>query len=124
MSQCEMVRRCAQLIGNNIDLKAENFCNNAEICERREYTHCHVISSSDVMSAISKLKADKVNDKGLVYSNNFTHGTKLLFLYLSILYTSMVYHGFCPALCICANIIPLPKYSKVNLSVSYKYRGI
>ena len=61
---------------------------------------------------------------GIVYSNNFTHGTELLFLYLGILYTSMTYHGFCPASFICANIIRLPKGSKVNLSDSAKYRSI
>ena len=33
----------------------------------------------------------------------------------------MIYHGFCPASFICANIIPIPK---VNLSDSDKYRSI
>ena len=89
-----------------------------------QYTHCHVSSSSDVMSAIGKLKADTISGNGLVYSNNFTHGTDLLFQYLGILYTSMIYHGFCPASFICANIIPIPKGSKVNLSDSDKYRSI
>ena len=32
--------------------------------------HCHLISSSDVLRAITKLTTDKVNDNGLVYSNN------------------------------------------------------
>ena len=98
--------------------------NNQQICERNECTHCHVISSSDVMSAIGKLKTDKTSDNGLVYSNNFTHGTELLFQYLGILYTSMIYYGFFPASFICANIIPIPKGSKVNLSDSDKYRSI
>ena len=76
------------------------------------------------MSAIGKLKTDKIIDNGLVYSINFTHGTELLFQYLGILYTSMVYHGFCPASFICANVLPIPKSSKVNLSDSDKYRSI
>ena len=76
------------------------------------------------MSAIGKLKTDKISDNGLVYSNNFTHGTELMFQYLGILYTSMIYHGFCPASYICANIIPIIKGSKVNLSDSDKYRSI
>ena len=33
-------------------------------------------------------------------------------------------HGFCPQSFICANIIPIPKGSKVNLSNSDKYRSI
>ena len=36
----------------------------------------------------------------------------------------MVFHGFCPPSFICANIIPIPKGSKVNLSDSDKYRSI
>ena len=76
------------------------------------------------MSAIGKLNTDKISDNGLVYTNNFTHGTELLFQYLGILYTSMIYHGFCPTSFICANIIPIPKGSKVNLSDSDKYRSI
>ena len=36
----------------------------------------------------------------------------------------MVYHGFCHAAFICANIFPVPKGSKVNLSDSDKYRSI
>ena len=43
------------LLVTNIDLEAENFCSNAEICKGSECTHCHVIRSSDVMSAIGKL---------------------------------------------------------------------
>ena len=36
----------------------------------------------------------------------------------------MVYHGYCPQSFICANIIPIPKGSKANLSHSDKYRSI
>ena len=55
----------------NIDLEAESYCKDNEICKESECTHFHVIRSSDVMSAIGKLKSDKVNDNGLVYSNKF-----------------------------------------------------
>ena len=75
-----------------------------ETCRGSECVHCHGISSSDVLRAIIKLKTDQVNDNGLVYSNNFTHGTDLMYLYLSIrhVYTSMIVHGFCPPSFICA----------------------
>ena len=59
----------------------------------------------------------------MIYSNNFIHGTELLFQYLGLLYTSMMYHGIPPSF-ICANIIPIPKGSKANLSDSDKYRSI
>ena len=107
-----------------LELDVEQNCIKDETCKSSECVHCHLISSSDVLRAITKLKTDKVNDNGLVYSNNFIHGTDMMNQYLSILYTSMVFHGFCPPSFICANIIPIPKGSKVNLSNSDKYRSI
>ena len=108
----------------NIHSEAKTICNKSETCRKTKCVHCHIISSADVSIAINKLKSDKVNDNGLVYSNNFNHGTELLFQYLSILFTSMIHHGFCPPTFICANIIPIPKSSKANLSDSDKYRSI
>ena len=99
------------LLATNIDLEAES-CSSAEICERNECTHCHVISSSDVMSAIGKLKTYKISDNGLVSLNNFTHGTELLFQYLGILYTSMIYHGFCPASFFVLTLFPSQKVQR------------
>ena len=101
-----------------------NVCNTTKTCESSDCVHCHLISRTDVSTAVSKLKTDKVNDNGMIYSNNFIHGTELLFQYLGLLYTSMVYHGYCPPSFICANIIPIPKGSKANLSDSDKYRSI
>ena len=40
------------------------------------------------------------------------------------MFTTIVFHSFCPSLFICANIISIPKDSKVNLSDSDKYRSI
>ena len=43
------------LVATNIDLEAESYCKDNEKCKESECTHCHVIRSSDVMSAIGKL---------------------------------------------------------------------
>ena len=94
-----------------LELDVEQNCIKDETCKVSECVHSHLISSSDVLSAITKLKTDKVNDNGLVYSSKFIHGTDMMNQYLSILYTSMVVHGFCPPSFICANIIPIPKGS-------------
>ena len=95
-----------------LELDVEQNCIKDETCKGSECVHCHLISSSDVLRAITKLKTDKVNDNGLVYSNNFIHDTDLMYQYLSILCTSMVVHGFCLPPFICANIIPIPKRLK------------
>ena len=35
-------------------------------CESSNCVYCHLISSTDVSTAVSKLKTDKVNDNGIV----------------------------------------------------------
>ena len=87
-------------------------------------SHCHEINNFDISRAIAKIKSDKISDNGLVYSNNFIYGTNLLHKCLSILFTSMIYHGFAPQTFICAQIIPIPKGSKATLTCSDKYRSI
>ena len=59
-----------------------------------------------------------------MYSNNFIYGINLLNKCLSILFTSIIYHGFAPQNFICAQIIPIPKGSKATLTCSDKYRSI
>ena len=50
----------------------------------------------DVKNAISKLKADKTDEGGILLSNNFICGTNILHFYLSLLFTSMISHCFAP----------------------------
>ena len=116
----------SELIKIQIDSEVVIVCNTTKTCESSNCVHCHLISSTstDVSIAVSKLKTDKFNDNGMVYGNNFIHRIEMLFQYLDLLYTSMVYHGYCPPSFICANIIPIPKGSKANLSDSDKYRSI
>ena len=39
-----------------------NVCNTTKTCESSDCVHCHLISRTDVPTAVSKLKTDKVND--------------------------------------------------------------
>ena len=102
----------------------EHVCNTTETCQSSNCVHCHIIISDHVSIAIGNWKIDKVNDNILIYSNNFILGTKLLFQYFGTNTTSMVYHGYCPPLFVCANVIPISKGSKTNLSDSDKCRWI
>ena len=36
------------------------------------------------------------DEGGILFSNNFIHGTDLLYLYLSMSFNSMIDHGFAP----------------------------
>ena len=91
---------------------------------KERLSHCHEINNFDISRAIAKIKSDKISDNGLVYSNNFIYGTNLLHKCLSMLFTSMIYHGFAPQTFICAQVIPIPKGSKATLTCSDKYRSI
>ena len=90
----------------------------------KDKNHCHEIGSSDVSNAIVKIKSDKISDNGFVYSNNFIFGTNLLYRCLSILFTSMIHHGFAPQTFTCANVIPIPNSAKEALTCSDKYHSI
>ena len=105
-----------------IDICIENKCNNHCIIDNS--MHCHVINSIDVSLAIGKLKSRKINEDGLLYSDNFIHGTELLHLYLSLLFNSMIYHSYAPPPFISASVIPIPKGQKALLTDSDKYRSI
>ena len=71
----------SELMKTQIDSEVANVCNTTKTCESSNCVHFHLISSTDVSTAVSKLKTDKVNDNGMIYSNNFIHGTELLFQY-------------------------------------------
>ena len=40
--------------------------------------HCHIITKADVKKTIQKLKSNKIDEGGILFSNNFIHGTDLL----------------------------------------------
>ena len=42
--------------------------------------HTHSVSITDVIKAVNHLKSDKYNDDGILMSNNFLHGTHLLYM--------------------------------------------
>ena len=64
------------------------------------------------MNAIAHLKSD--NSEGL-FSDHFIHGTHRFYVILSILFTSMLSHGFSPNSMILGTIIPIPKDKKKSL---------
>ena len=41
--------------------------------------HCHIVSKNDVSMAVKRLKSDKSDVEGRVLSNNYIHGTDLMY---------------------------------------------
>ena len=85
----------------------------------QQHDMCYCLSLLLLQRIRARLFVNKALDKCCI--NKIEGGYNY---YLSILFTSMMHHCFCPPTFICANIIPIPKGSKANLSDSDKYRSI
>ena len=81
----------------SISNKVSTDCNSQPHVDDKDTSHCHIVSKHDVRKAISKLKIDKIDEQGKCFSNNFIYGTDLLHRHLSVLFTSMINHGYAPA---------------------------
>ena len=108
-------------LSDNISSKIELLCNSAI---KDNDLHCHVVSKNDIFKAVGKLKSDKIDVEGRVLSNNYIHGTDYLFMYLSFLFSSMINHGYAPDTFLQANMIPIPKGARANVTDSNMYRSI
>ena len=102
-----------------ISSKIELLCNSAI---KDNDLHCHVVSKNDIFEAVGKLKSDKIDLEGRVFSNNYIHGTNYLFMYLSFMFSSMINHGYAPDTFLQANMIP--KGARANVTDSNMYRSI
>ena len=52
--------------------------------------HTHSVSTADVIKAVKRLKTDTYNDDGIIMSNNFQHGTSLLFTRIAQLFSTVI----------------------------------
>ena len=50
----------------------------------------HSVSTADVIKSVKRLKTDKYNDDGIIISNNFQHGTCLLYTCIAQLFSAML----------------------------------
>ena len=65
---------------------------NAESSLHNKCTCTHSVSTADVIKTVKRLKTDKYNDDGIIMSNNFQHGTYLLYTRIAQLFFSMLYY--------------------------------
>ena len=87
-------------------------------------SHIHNIDSIHVRNAIKSLRTGKTDRIDNLYSDNFKHGTDYLIHCITLLLNCMLCHGHVPNSFLCANIIPIPKSIRLNLSDSNNYRAI
>ena len=83
----------------------------------------YIFTVTDVMNAIAHLKSGKSDGSEGLFSHHFIYGTHRLYIILSMLFTSMLSHGFSPNSMILGTMIPIPKDKKKSLCNSGNYRN-
>ena len=84
----------------------------------------YCITVQDVMNAVTHLKIGKSDGSEGLFSDYFINGTRRLYVFLSILFTVFLCHGFSPDSMILGTMIPIPKDKKKSLCSSSNYRAI
>ncbi len=82
------------------------------------------ISYDDVESALKLLNQHKRDGGEGTYSDHFIHGPRRLKVMISLLFSSILTHGYTPQKLLEATIVSIPKDMKKDLSDSDNQRGI
>lgn len=93
-------------------------------CKSGGCTKSHRITPGEVSKCISNLKYGKHDGYLGHYTDHLINGTQRLHIMLSLLYSSMLIHGFTPEAMLLSTIAPIPKDMKKSLNDSTNYRGI
>ena len=83
-----------------------------------------MITPTDVRIAVDHLKSGKRDGFEGLCSDHFINGTKRLYVFLSIIFTLFLSHGFTPDSLISGTMIPIPKDKKKYFCSSSNYRAI
>ena len=83
-----------------------------------------IIDTDSVRSAVDKLRWDKQDGCGELFSNHIKYGGDKLYVKLSELFTAILMHGFIPDKLRCATIHFIPKDNNGDFNSDCNYRGI
>ena len=108
----------------SISNKVSTDCNSQPHVDDKDTSHCHIVSKHDVRKTICKLKTDKIDEQGNCFLNSFIYVTDLVHRHLSVLFTSMINHGYAPPVFLHSSSIPLPKGARTDLPNSDVCRSI
>ncbi len=86
--------------------------------------YSHSVSVSECKLAIMHLKSGKHDGHTGHHSDHLIHGSHRLYTYISLLFSSMLKHGFTPDGYLMSTIVPIPKCKRKSLNDSSNYRGI
>ena len=102
----------------------------SDICSRVENLiegeQCnYIITTNEVEKAVKSLKYGKFGGDGEnLSSDHFVHAPRIMLVFLSLFYNSMLVHGISPNSMILGTMVPIPKCKQKRLDVSDNYRSI
>ena len=82
------------------------------------------IAVENVIDAMSRIKRGKNDGYGMLYSDHFINGPHRLYVLLTMLFNTMIIHGFSPDGFNVSTIQPLVKNKRKSLNESSNYRAI
>lgn len=100
--------------------------NIADVCESGHckcYLHHHT-NVDEVVSAVNLLKYNKNDGHSQLSTNHLKYGSRRLFVLISMLFSSMLEHGYIPNDMLRCTVMPIPKNNRKSLNDSSNYRGI
>ena len=86
--------------------------------------HCHFVNSTQISDVIKILRLSKSDGVYDLSSDNFKHGTSLLFHCISVIINCMLCGITAHQVFLHGAVIPIPKNTERNLSSSCNYRAI
>ena len=75
----------------------------------------HSICKDDVSSSVNLLKQHKHDGNKGHFTNHIIHGTDLLNCYISLLFDSLISHGYVPKDFLLSTLVPIPKNKRKSL---------
>jgi len=96
----------------------------ANECHAGSCSASHKVTTDDVMCSIGQLKYRKHDGHLGHYSDHIKNGNDRLNVMLSLLFTTMLRHGYTPKAMLVATISPIPKDIRKSKNDSNNYRSI
>ena len=121
---CKLYNSVAYDKDDMYDLVMHVNSNIHSLCMNDKCHSSHEISSADVQRAVHRLKLHKHDGDYAIFSNNLIYGSPTLYMYLSLILSSMMRHGYVPDEMLLSTLIPIPKDKRKSLNNADNYRSI
>ena len=103
---------------NQMNILKTHVSNDSHSCES------HIVMVHNVVSSVKLLKSGKHDGNKGHFTNHLIHGTHRLHCSISMLFGSMISHGYVPDDMLLSTLIPIPKNKRKSLNGADNYRAI